>query len=90
MADSGGTGSQEKGTYSRTELGMVARGDSDSLKMVQVALNVNVNLIVPSGSGRSGYFKSRIEHISELEKTRFYGHLAVGISFHVKIPFYGD
>ena len=69
--------------------GVVVRADSDFLKMIQVGQNVKVNLLAPGGPERSGHFKSRIEHISELEKGRFKGHLAVGISFHEKIPFYG-
>jgi hypothetical protein len=57
--------------------------------MIQVGQEVNVNLLCQNGLRPSGHFKSRIEHVSELEKGRFKGHLAVGISFHEKIPFYG-
>lgn len=69
--------------------GVVVRADSDFLNMIQVGQEVNVNLLFPIGSKPSGHFKSKIEHVSGLEKGRFKGHLAVGISIHGKIPFYG-
>ena len=69
--------------------GVVVRADSRFLDMVQVGQEVSVNLLCPNGLRPTGHFKSRIEHISELEKGLFKGHLAVGISLHENIPFYG-
>ncbi len=69
--------------------GVVVKADSDFLNMIQVGLELNVKLLYPSGSRPSGHFKSKIEHISELENSRFKGHLAVGLSIRGKIPFYG-
>jgi hypothetical protein len=69
--------------------GIVVRADSGFLNMIEVGQELNVNLLVPRGSNPSGYFKSRVKHISELENSRFKGHLAVGLSIHDKVPFYG-
>jgi hypothetical protein len=75
---------------SLTGAGVVVRPDSNFLDMIQVGQEVNMNLLTPrDSSSPSGHFKSRVEHVSELHKGRFKGHIAIGLSLHDQIPFYG-
>jgi len=61
--------------------GIVARADSNFLKMVQIGQQLDVNLISHGESaGPSGHYKSRIEHVSELKEGRFRGHMVVGLA----------
>ena len=69
--------------------GVVVKADSDFLKMIEVGQELNVRLLYPVHSMPSGHFKSRVAHVSELAKSRFKGHLAVGISILEKVPFHG-
>jgi len=61
--------------------GIVARTDSNFLKMIQIGQELGVNLISHGEfAGPSGYYKSRIEHVSKLKEGRFRGHMVVGLS----------
>lgn len=61
--------------------GIMVRADSKFLTMVQTGQEMNVDFLSPvDATTLSGHYTSRIEHISELEKGRFKGHLVVGIS----------
>lgn len=61
--------------------GIIVRADSKFLTMVQIGQELNVSFLAPADAATlSGHHKVRIEHISELEKGRFKGHLVVGIS----------
>jgi hypothetical protein len=63
--------------------GIVARADSNFLKMIQAGQELEVKLIsVDAATGIYGHYKARIEHISELKKGRFRGHMVVGISIN--------
>lgn len=61
--------------------GIIVRADSKFLTLVQIGQELNVNFLAPVNAATlSGHHKLRIEHISELGKGRFKGHLVVGIS----------
>jgi hypothetical protein len=60
--------------------GVVVRADSDFLTLVAVGQELNVRMLSPRHTGPSGFFRCRIEHISELKKGRFKGHMVVGLS----------
>ena len=61
--------------------GIIVRADSKFLTMVQIGQELNVNFLAPADAAPlSGHHKLRIEHISELGKGRFKGHMVVGIS----------
>jgi len=65
--------------------GIVARTDSNFLKMIRIGQELDVKLIsFAEATGPSGYYRSRIEHISELKEGRFKGHMVVGISMLTK------
>ena len=60
--------------------GIIVRADSKVLELIQIGQELVVKLISPAGSkGPSGYYKSRIEHITELKEGRFRGHMVVGL-----------
>jgi hypothetical protein len=66
--------------------GIAARTDSSFLKMIQVGQELDVKLIPGiEAAGPPDYFRSRIEHVSELKEGRFRGHMVVGLSFLKKI-----
>ena len=61
--------------------GVIARVDSNFLKMIQIGQELDVKLISSGETGSpSGHYKSRIEHVSELKEGRFRGHMVVGLS----------
>jgi hypothetical protein len=61
--------------------GVVVKADSNFLAMIAVDQELTMKLLSPLDSkGPVGHYRSRIEHISELESGRFKGHLVVGIS----------
>ena len=65
--------------------GIVARVDSNFLKMIRIGQELDVKLIsFADATGPSGYYRSRIEHISELKEGRFKGHIVIGISIFTK------
>jgi len=64
--------------------GIIVRADSKFLTMVQVGQELSVNFLAPADAATlSGHHQLRIEHITELEKGRFKGHLVVGISIRI-------
>jgi len=66
--------------------GIVARADSNFLKMIQTGQELEVKLIsVKAATGIYGHYKVKIEHVSELKKGHFRGHVVVGISIHERI-----
>jgi c-di-GMP-binding flagellar brake protein YcgR len=65
--------------------GVVVRADSNFLTMIRIGQELNVNLLLPRETGVAGNYKSRIEHISELNQGRFKGHMVVGISILNKL-----
>lgn len=66
--------------------GIVARTDSNFLRLIQVGQELEVKLIsFAAASGMSGRYRSRIAHISELKEGRFRGHMVVGLSILNKI-----
>ena len=61
--------------------GIIVRADSKVLELIKIGQELVVKLISPAGSkGPSGYYKSRIEHVTELKEGRFRGHMVVGLS----------
>ena len=61
--------------------GVVVKADSNFLAMITVGQELTIKLIAPMESKSPvGHYRSRIEHISELESGRFKGHLVVGVS----------
>ena len=61
--------------------GIVARTDSKILNIIRIGQELDVKLISHGESaGPSGHYRSRIEHISELQEGRFRGHMVIGIS----------
>jgi len=61
--------------------GIVARTDSKILELTQIGQKLDVKLISHGESGgRSGHYRSRIEHISEIKEGRYHGHMVIGIS----------
>jgi hypothetical protein len=61
--------------------GVVVKADSNFVAMIAVGQELTMRLLSPVESkSRVGLYRSRIEHISELESGRFKGHLVVGIS----------
>lgn len=64
--------------------GIVARADSDFLRMINTDQELVVKLISDESATvvDPGHYRARIKHISELKKGRFRGHMVVGISIH--------
>jgi hypothetical protein len=60
--------------------GVVARADSHFMKLIHIGQELDLSLISPEEAGcPAGRYRSRIEHISELKRGRFKGHMVVGI-----------
>jgi hypothetical protein len=71
---------------SASGVGIVARTDSNFLKLIHVGQELEVRLISFEGAASvSGQYTSRINHITELTGGRFKGHMVVGISIHGRI-----
>jgi hypothetical protein len=67
-------------------VGILVRPDSNLLKLIEIGHEVIVKLLLPrSYSGPSGNFRSRVEHITEIQEGPFKGHLVVGLSFIIGI-----
>jgi hypothetical protein len=61
--------------------GVVVKTDSNFVAMIAVGQELTMKLLSPMESKNPvGLYRSKIEHISELESGRFKGHLVVGIS----------
>lgn len=66
--------------------GIIAKTDSNFLRLIQVGQEMEVKLIGFAGAeGPCGRYRSKIEHISELKDGRFRGHMVVGLSILNKI-----
>ena len=66
--------------------GIVVRGDSNVLKMIQVGLELDVKMIPGAGvASSSGYQRSRVAHVTELKEGRYRGHMVVGLSILNKV-----
>jgi len=62
--------------------GIVVRADSQFLKRVEIGRELKIRVLLPGGyQGPSGFYRSRVEHITEILDGPFKGHLIVGISF---------
>ena len=62
--------------------GIVVRPDSNLLKMIEIGQELNVRLVLPRDyRGPSGHFRSKVEHITEIQNGPYKGHFVVGISF---------
>jgi len=62
--------------------GILVRADSQFLQKVEIGRELKVRVVLPRGyQGPSGYYQSRVEHITELREGPFKGHLIVGLSF---------
>jgi len=63
-------------------VGVLVRPDSKLLNLIDVGHEVSVKLVLPRNyRGPSGNFRTRVEHITEIEEGPYQGHLVVGISF---------
>jgi hypothetical protein len=63
-------------------VGVLVRPDSKLLNLIEVGHEISVRLVLPRNyRGPSGNFRTRVEHITEIEEGPFQGHLVVGISF---------
>ena len=65
--------------------GILVKDDSAFLTMIEVGRILEVNFISPRGSEPAGFFKAEIKHISHLKKSRYKGHLVIGISILEKL-----
>jgi hypothetical protein len=62
--------------------GIVVRSDSGLLKMIEIGKELTVRLVLPRGyRGPSGNYRSRVEHITEIQDGPFKGHMVLGLSF---------
>ena len=69
--------------------GVVVKADSNFVAMIAIGQELTMKLLSPLESKSPvGHYRSRIEHISELESGRFKGHLVVGISLLKEINSY--
>ena len=65
--------------------GILIKDDSAFLTMIEVGRILEVHFISPWGSEPAGYYKVEIKHISRLKKSRYKGHLVIGISILEKL-----
>jgi hypothetical protein len=62
--------------------GIVVRPDSNLLKMIDIGQELKVRVVLPRDyKGPSGHYRSRVEHITEIEEGLYQGHFVIGISF---------
>ena len=62
--------------------GIVVRADSNFLQKIEIGRELKVRVLLPGGyQGPSGFYRSRVEHITDIQEGPFKGHLIVGISF---------
>jgi len=63
-------------------VGVLVRPDSKLLHLIEVGQEITVKLMLPRNySEPSGSFRTKVEHITEIEEGPYQGHLVVGISF---------
>ena len=63
--------------------GIVVKSDSGLLKMIEIGQELKVRLILPREyRGPFGSYRSRVEHITEIQEGPFKGHMILGLSFH--------
>ena len=69
--------------------GVVVKVGSDFLTLIQIGQEVSMKLLSPADAASpAGNYLSRVQHISELERGRFKGHLVVGLSMLKKLSAY--
>jgi hypothetical protein len=57
--------------------GIVVRPDSNLLKMIEIGQELKVKVMLPRDyKGPSGQYRSRVEHITEIEEGPYQGHLS--------------
>jgi hypothetical protein len=62
--------------------GIVVRADSNLLKMIDIGQELKVRVVLPRDyKGPSGHYRSRVEHITEIEEGIYQGLFVMGISF---------
>ena len=62
--------------------GIVVRSDSSLLKTIEIGQELIVRLFLPREyRGPSGNYRSRVEHITEIQEGPFKGHMILGLSF---------
>ena len=62
--------------------GIVVKSDSGLLKMIEIGQELKVRLILPREyRGPFGSYRSRVEHITEIQEGPFRGHMILGLSF---------
>jgi hypothetical protein len=62
--------------------GIVVRSDSGLLKTIEIGQELIVRLVLPRDyRGPSGNYRSRVEHITEIQEGAFKGHMILGLSF---------
>ena len=62
--------------------GIVVKSDSGLLKMIEIGQELKVRFILPREyRGPSGSYRSRVEHITEIQEGPFKGHMILGLSF---------
>jgi hypothetical protein len=63
-------------------VGVLVRPDSKLLNLIEIGHEISIKLVLPRNyTGPSGNFRSRIEHITEIQEGPFKGHLIAGLSF---------
>jgi hypothetical protein len=69
--------------------GIVVKVGSDFLALIQIGQEVSMKLLSPADAASpAGNYLSRIQHVSELERGRFKGHLVVGLSMLKRLSAY--
>jgi hypothetical protein len=67
-------------------VGVLVRPDSKLLNLIEVGHEVSVKLVLPRNyRGPSGNFRTRVEHITEIQEDRFKGYMIVGLFFLPRI-----
>jgi hypothetical protein len=62
--------------------GIVVRADSSLLQRIEIGQELKVRVVLPRDyKGPTGFYRSRVEHITEIQEGPFKGHLIVGLSF---------
>ncbi len=59
--------------------GLLITENSAFLKLIKVGKIIDANFISPHGSNPSGFYKTEIKHITEVNEGRYKGHRLVGI-----------
>ena len=62
--------------------GIVVRADSTFLQKIEIGRELKVRVVLPRGyKGPSGFYQSKVEHITEIQEGPYKGHMIVGLSF---------